>query len=356
MPEQAHLAPEPPVPRNPHEQQAAERRPTKAEQVLALQRSAGNAAVARVLARSDPTVTPAAPASEREEYERSMLEKTLFRLVPHMKANQRPSTGGGNFDVLYWSLASEVQITVRCHFNFIPGNAADWPDASAEELVWEDDKAAKWKADFMKVVADKWSGHHTFFCTKKWWEDLVAKVRIVFIESEDKPHYDLNVMKIPEGKSRGSSVTRPAKPGESGKAKFDSEDLRKHTKKAGQQTPAMHEVGHMFGLGDEYPDKKDPKKAATHEKLVQAEFGHGVPRTRDGRIMSNGEDIQPEHGVTFLEALRDVTAMKEWSFDKVKPAPKPTPTPEFIDGPLPKPPGEGGDLLAPSDDTEVRFA
>jgi hypothetical protein len=330
---------------------------TAPERLLALQRSAGNAAVARaLLQRNGPTSAPpsATPASERQAYDQSVLDKALFCLGAHAKANHRPSTGRGNFDVSYLPRSGELQITVKCHFNFIPGNAADWPDADADELVWENDKAAKWKADFMKVVTEKWSGKHTFYCTKKWWENLVAKVKIVFVENDDKPHYDLNVMKIPKGEQRGSSVTAPSKAGGKGKTKFDSEDLRKHKKKAGQQTPALHEAGHMLGLGDEYPDKRDASKSAAHEKLVKAEFGHGVPRKRDGRIMSNGEDIQPEHGVTFLEALRDATAMKEWSFDKKPPAPKPMP--EYIDGPLPRPPDGTLDPSAPPAPPEVRFA
>ena len=62
----------------------------------------------------------------------------------------------------------------------------------------------------------------------------------------------------------------------------------------------------MLGLGDEYPSKKNKKRIA-HAKLVRAEFRKGVLRARDDRIMSGGNRIEPEHGVTFLEALRAVT-------------------------------------------------
>jgi hypothetical protein len=105
----------------------------------------------------------------------------------------------------------------------------------------------------------------------------------------------------------------------------------------------------MLGLGDEYPVKKKKAKSAAHDVLVRTEFGHGVPRKRDGRVMSNGEDIEPEHGVTFMEALRVVTKMKEWSFDAKPPLPVPS---EPMDGPLPRP---KQDPLAP-EEPEVAFA
>ena len=106
----------------------------------------------------------------------------------------------------------------------------------------------------------------------------------------------------------------------------------------------------MLGLGDEYPAKKGKKaRSAAHDVLVRTEFGHGVPRRRDGRVMSNGEDIEPEHGVTFMEALRVVTKMKEWSFEAKPPMAVPS---EPMDQPLPKP---KQDPLAP-EEPEVAFA
>ena len=308
------------------------------ERILALQATAGNQAVQRMLLQRNGPVT--VPGSDRDRYQTSMTDRMLFMFGDHSKTNHQPSTGRGNFDVAYWPVASRLEITVKCHFNFHAGSAADWPDAEPEDLAWTKASSDKWKADFMKVVSDKWSAKHTFHCTREWWEDMSATVKIRFVESPDKPHYNLNVMKIPEGETRGSSVTAPSGPGRPGKTKFDSEDLRQHEKRAGRQTPALHEAGHMLGLGDEYPDDDHPGRAVAHEQLVRNEFGHGVPRTRDGRIMSNGEDIEPEHGVTFIEALRDVTKMPEWSFEARRLTP--APMPDYMDGPLPEPPGGGG--------------
>ncbi len=76
---------------------------------------------------------------------------------------------------------------------------------------------------------------------------------------------------------------------------------------------------------DEYPGKKLKGKPPSHSKLVQAEFGKGVLRGKDNRIMSHGNRVDPEHGVTFLEALRAVTGMKEWGFAPKVAATEPAP-------------------------------
>ena len=311
--------------------------------LLALQRGAGNAAVARAMLARNPAFTP-------QGYERAMAEKAKFMEILYRRNDYRPSTGRGNFDVVYDPKGGRLILTVRCHFNFIKGSEAEFPDADPEELAWDPAASAEWKQKFMELVSEKWSDNHTFHCTKQWWEDLQANVKIRFVESDKDPHYDLNVSKIPEDETRGSSVTAPKWYEDKGKTKFDSEDLNPHDKPAGTQRPAVHEAGHMLGLADEYPVKKQgASKSAAHDLLVRTEFGHGVARKRDGRVMSNGEDIQPEHGVTFMEALRVVTKMKEWSFDAKPPTPVPT---EFIDGPLPKP---QQDPLAP-EGPEVAFA
>ena len=312
------------------------------DRLLALQRSAGNAVVARaVLARN----------FTHGSYQDALAKKAEFIKDGLYHRNDfRPSTGRGNFDVVYDPTGGRLIVTVRCNFVFLKGSESDWPEAEPEELAWDPAVAAKWKRDFMKLVSEKWSNKFTFHCTRPWWEDLVANVKIRFVESAKDPHYDLNVTKIPEDEERGSSVTAPKWYEDKGKTKFDSEDLRPHDKPAGTQRPAIHEAGHMLGLGDEYPAKKGKKaKSAAHDVLVRTEFGRGVPRRRDGRVMSNGEDIEPEHGVTFMEALRVVTKMKEWSFEAKPPMAVPS---EPMDGPLPKP---KQDPLAP-EEPEVAFA
>jgi hypothetical protein len=294
-----------------------------AERLLQLQRGAGNAAVARaILARR----------FDRAAYERSMAEKERFMAWVYEGPSWRPSTGLGNFDILYEPKTGVLTVTVKCRFKFKDGKPGDFDDEDEPQgWIWKPAETAKWKADFMRRVSAKWSGQFTFHCTRDWWEELQAAVQVRFVESDAKhSHYDLQVTKIPEVDSRRSKVRRPKHNKNKGRAFLDSGDLAQEDKGNFSQTVAFHEAGHMLGLGDEY--SKDDDKPVAHEKLVQAEFGHGVPRHDDGRLMSEGDLIGPEYGVTFLEALRVITDVPQWHYTAKLPAPVLS---QPVDGPMP---------------------
>jgi hypothetical protein len=270
--------------------------------LLQLQRSAGNAAVARALLARQVGQPP------RDE-------KKYFMAWVYESHGWRPSTGLGNFDVSYDPKTGVLDVTVKSKFWFRDGKPEDFEEE--EDPRWKPDEILKWKADFMRRVSAKWSNQFTFHCTRDGWEDLQAAVQVHFVEADEKnAHYTLEVTKIPEVETRRSRVRRPKHNKRRGKAFLDSGDLSQEEKGDYSQTVAFHEAGHMLGLGDEY--NKDKKPA--HEKLVEAEFGHGVPRHKDGRLMSQGDLIGPEYGVTFLEALRMITGVPEWSFNAKQPA------------------------------------
>ncbi|NJL85811.1 MAG: hypothetical protein HC886_07285 [Leptolyngbyaceae cyanobacterium SM1_1_3] len=79
------------------------------------------------------------------------------------------------------------------------------------------------------------------------------------------------------------------------------------------QTTVLHEFGHMFGLGDEYPTpdggSRDVGTRVAHSALAETLIPGQQPIVahHDESIMSNGEVIRPHHYVTFLEALGTMT-------------------------------------------------
>jgi len=281
-----------------------------------------------------------------EDYQSEVKAQETFSEQSHVAENFQSTTRLGMFDATYNPGASELKIVCKSKFNFINGTATEFPDAAPEDLVWEDDKKEEWKNNFLSACSTSWSGGgHTFYCQKDWWEPIKAKVKIEFTSVTENEHFGLKIKKIPAGGFDRSSVGRPRVADDGtftpGTGNFDSEDLTTVNKPGGQQQAAVHEAGHMLGLDDEYgtgtPD---------HSDLVESEFGHGVARGSDGRIMSGGTDIQPEHGVTFLEALKEATGMSEWANTQKEPKPIP-PDPALMNM---------GDFPTPDADSDTQFA
>jgi outer membrane protein OmpA-like peptidoglycan-associated protein len=84
------------------------------------------------------------------------------------------------------------------------------------------------------------------------------------------------------------------------------------------QNPALHETGHMFGLGDEYPATDDAGNAVLanplYAQMVLDQTGEVVDRSaRSESVMSAGSTVQGAHYASFLEALKTITGSQEWS-------------------------------------------
>lgn len=81
------------------------------------------------------------------------------------------------------------------------------------------------------------------------------------------------------------------------------------------QNPALHETGHMLGLGDEYPTRRAPAGTAVgakYDALVRAQDGRVLTRTRDESAMSVGSTVKTWHYSSFLEALKSITNSQDW--------------------------------------------
>ena len=106
------------------------------------------------------------------------------------------------------------------------------------------------------------------------------------------------------------------------------------------QTVAAHEAGHMFGLDDEYTGAGDYNagKKTEHTDIAAAAGHTGAMHAKSDAIMSGGKEVKPHHYVTFLDALKQVSAMQEWDYG---PAQKVNPPSGVGDFPVPGTPGVG---------------
>ncbi len=108
------------------------------------------------------------------------------------------------------------------------------------------------------------------------------------------------------------------------------------------QTVAAHESGHMFGLDDEYTGAGayGAGKKTEHTDIAAAAGHTGAMHATSDNIMSEGNVVRPQHYVTFLDALKQVTAMADWDYGATQKVDPPSGVGDF---PVPGTPGGGAD-------------
>jgi hypothetical protein len=121
------------------------------------------------------------------------------------------------------------------------------------------------------------------------------------------------------------------------------------------QIVAAHEAGHMFGLGDRYATTAGSGIGGTgpsvglpsrHDDLATQGGLGGAKAANDDGIMSWGNEVRPADYATFLEALKDVSAIEQWEFGP----PRAVVPPGGSDG------GTGGGGASPPGDYPTRRA
>lgn len=82
------------------------------------------------------------------------------------------------------------------------------------------------------------------------------------------------------------------------------------------QSPALHETGHMLGNGDEYPETGaaagTPVNAA-YQAMITATTGEVLARGEDESAMSMGSTVRRWNYAPFMEALRAISGVQEWT-------------------------------------------
>ena len=211
--------------------------------VLALQRSAGNAAVGRMLAaqrtlarQEEPTEAEIAEA-EAWAAEGVRRGTDLTPGAPGAGLNNAP----GGFDAEYDPGIGELTIIMRCGVEFVDGIKADGTAAPGLEQAvadiallpteiereqrralfrWNPDKGdperTQFKTDVESQIEGFWGGQHEFFLRKRGWSWLGATVRIdiQIADKEDLP--DLPPHDPPGQDPAGRRPRRGGRPGRPG--------------------------------------------------------------------------------------------------------------------------------------------
>ncbi|NQU52325.1 MAG: DUF4157 domain-containing protein [Bacteroidetes bacterium] len=100
-------------------------------------------------------------------------------------------------------------------------------------------------------------------------------------------------------------------------ADFRKVDVTVNRQGRGGQNVFAHELGHVFGLGDEYAEvgngyNRPAGSAATHDQLAKnAGVAGGATVGDDNRMMSTGNQVGAAHYSTFADALSRLTS-KRW--------------------------------------------
>lgn len=100
-------------------------------------------------------------------------------------------------------------------------------------------------------------------------------------------------------------------------ADFRRVDIMVTRQGRGGQNVFAHELGHVFGLGDEYAEvangyNRPAGSAASHDQLARnAGVAGGATVGNDNRMMSTGNEVGAAHYSTFADALNQLTS-KTW--------------------------------------------
>jgi len=244
-------------------------------------------------------------------------KKKEFQSKTYSQKNFSPSTGIGLFDVSLNPVSGRLEIKVNVNFNFVNGLPTSFVGKKGQSEKWDKKEIEKWKNDFISLIEGRWGGKYHFINTSI--PGVTSYVDVEIEEVTKDWHYQLNVTKIPKGSWKGSSIahyTDSSKKALKQKNKhfgtLDSEDLSFANKGAKEkQKGAIHEFGHMIGLGDEYADGKT---GISHAAMVKTALGTVLKEGISNDIMSAGDSIEKQHYITFLEALQKITSDKDWKY------------------------------------------
>ena len=146
--------------------------------------------------------------------------------------NHHPATGLGLFDAFYSPKKGVLDINMKIHFDFQPGDIQTWRNlqnsstianaATEQDFEWTQDEQDLWTKNTLSIVKSAWQDKYVFQSTKPVWKSLLRPIHVhININQTPKKnaHYIVKVTKWPTEIPKRDSVRRP-KEDKPGTAKF----------------------------------------------------------------------------------------------------------------------------------------
>ena len=316
---------------------AADRGPLEAR-VLALQGTAGNAAVSRALvARAAPAglvqrdivgdvagwvgdrVGDALDIREDEACLDAREDVQDFMSKEYSTEDFHPTTGRGLFDARYVPADGDLAITVGITFKFLDGNPADptWvasvggPAAAAaytaDKFKWTAGEQEDWRDNAIAMVQGHWSQRYTFYIQRACWDGLPpVNVAVKVVErpadGEGKSHFVTSVTKWPTEPGLTEAVTPPgakdqstARFQESAAEGIENPDVDKYRRTTGArarygQVDTDNPTPIAFPLGKAEVPAADKARLQTFGATLGAPEIPPFPVTATGHASSEGTE------------------------------------------------------------------
>ncbi len=160
---------------------------------------------------------------EAEAKAKAEEDKAKFKEKSYSKQNVLPSTGRGAFDAVYDPKAGTLNITVKVDFKAEDQGSETWGGTGLAGALERAINETAWLLKYQQLVKQRWSDKYTMFCTKKYWDDLVAHTNVAVVQDKTNPHFKLNVKKMAAGTHYGGSAVQW--PGGQGGAQRNPGDL-----------------------------------------------------------------------------------------------------------------------------------
>jgi len=266
--------------------------PTPAGGILALQRSAGNAAVSRLLARQGAaTAAPAAPAPASDFLVRD-VDRAITETISHAPENL--SQWNGTFD---WRSKWRLRLDLRAEIGKLEVIVRLKSSASdTVKTAWENAILAKWSGKFAFCVKRRAPIVIRPGVVDRYEEMYPIHIVIAWVDDARDAHYVV--------RANAADATEEGRAGEGGTTSMtgwgiaDTQDM-------------THEFGHMLGCPEEYFTTNGVDYATGGARGYRDE-GAGVMNNPAGPALARNFNVIREEAAALRGVAAAETEIAPW--------------------------------------------